>query len=108
MDSSEYKTLTQYYPHLVSCIQQSPSEIAIQLRPFGILAPSDFSYLNNPYHDDPEKAQRLLDTVLTQVKIDPQVFHHLVSALKAVGLWTKPVVSSLETAYASNSTLCEL
>ena len=101
MASPEYRTLEQCYLTLVSCVQQSPHDIAVHLRPSGILAPRDIQYLRNPVIEDNEKAQRLLNTVLNQVNTDPQVYHTFIAALKNVGLWTRTAVSELEHTYAS-------
>ena len=104
MDSPEYKTLTQYYPRLFTCIQQSPSDIVTQLRPSGILAPEDLSFLDNPQNSKNQKAQRILHVALTQVEIDPGVFRTFVSALEAAGSWTSAIVSELNNLYTSLST----
>ena len=101
MESPEYKTLAQCYPTLVSCVQQSPDDITVQLRPSGILTQPDIEYLRDHYIANDEKAIRLLDTVLDQVKIDPQVYHSFIAALKSAGPWTRTVVSRLEQTYAS-------
>ena len=96
MDSPEYKALARCYSRLLIYIRQAPNDIADHLRPSGILAPQDFSYLNNPGHDHDVKARRLLDAVLDRVKVDPQVYHTFVAALKAAGHWTEAAVSELE------------
>ena len=101
MDSAEYKALTQSYPTLVTCIQLGPNDIAVQLRPSGVLAPRDLQYLSNPSHDSDEKARRLLDTILTQVQIDKQVYHKFMAALRDAGPWTKSAVSQVESTYTS-------
>ena len=105
MDSPglEYKTLENCYPEVVACLQLSPSEIAAQLRPSGILPDKDWSFLSNSHHDDDEKARRVADVVLTQVKIDPQVYSTFLEALKAVGSWTKSALTKLEETYTSLS-----
>ena len=105
MDSPEYQTLTQCYSRLVTCIQQSPDDIVAQLRPFGILTPRDLSYLSNPHHDNDEKAQRIVDSVLAQTKLNSQQYHIFTRALQAAGSWTKSAVSHLEAVYARLSEL---
>ena len=100
MDSPEYKTLTQCYPVLISHIGQAPYDIAAYLIPSGILAPPDLHYISNPSIPHIEKASRLLDIVLNQVQIDPQVYHSFITALKSAGSWTKALVSELESTYA--------
>ena len=92
------------YPRLFTCVQQSPNDIATQLRPSGILAPDDLSFLDNPQNSKNKKAERILDAALTQVKIDPGVFHTFVSALEAAGSWTKTIVSELNNLCTSLST----
>ena len=101
MESPEYKTLVQWYPTLVSCVQQSPDDITLHLRSSGLLAQHDIEYLRHPYISDGDKARRLLDIVLNQVKIDPQVYHSFIAALEASGPWTREVVSRLERTYDS-------
>ena len=100
MDSPEYKTLVQCYPTLVSCIGQSPNDIAVQLIPSGILAPRDVQYLSNPSIADDEKARRLLGIVVNQINTDPQVYYTFIAALKDAGDWTRTLVSLLERAHA--------
>ena len=98
MDSPEHKILTQKYPKLVSCIQHSPIDVAIQLRPHGILSQEDWAFITNPHNGDNLKAIKIVDATLTQVQNDlqpVQVFHSFVSALKAAGTWTKTIVSEL-------------
>ena len=95
MDSPEYKTLTQCYPRLFTCVQQSPNDVVTRLRSSEILAPEDLSFLDNPLSNKNQKAGRILGAVLTQVEIDPRVFRIFVSALEAAGPWTKTIVSEL-------------
>ena len=104
MDSPEYKTLTQCSPRLSICLKQSPNDVVTQLRSSGILAPGDLSFLNNPQNSNDQKAQRILDAVLTQVEIDPGVFRTFVSALEAAGSWTSAIVSDLNHLCPSLST----
>ena len=99
----EYKTLEQCYPTLVSCIQHSPNDIADQLRPFGILASRDITFLSNVYIDDSTKAERIVDVVMNQVQGDPGVFHKFIAALKAAGDWTQTVTIKLQDEFASIS-----
>ena len=101
--SHECETLIQCYSTLVSCIQLSPNDIADKLLPTGILAPKTLQDLSNQQLNPDEKARRLLDTVLIQVKIDPQVYHTFTTALKEAGLWTKTVVHELEHKHTSLS-----
>ena len=101
MDSPEYKTLVQHYPALIFRIQQSPEDIVFLLKKSGILAPRDFGFLNNPLVAKNDKAVRLLNIVLNQVQIDPQVYHTFIAALKDAGDWTRALVSELEHIYDS-------
>ena len=95
MDSPEYKKVTQNYPKLVLCIQQSPTGVAIQLKPSGILAQGDWTYITNPQIGDDLKAIRIVDAIQSQVQSDPQKFYPFMSALKAAGPWTKTIFSEL-------------
>ena len=94
--SPEYVTLTRCYPTLVSCIELSPSGVAVQLRPSKILSQEDRSFVNNTYECDYRKAVRIVDVVQNQVGINPQVFSIFVSALEAAGEWTASTVALLE------------
>ena len=99
MESPEYKALNQCSATLLDCIQQSPSDIVEQLKPSGSLASGVLSFLHNPKHDDNEKASKIIDVMTKQVKIDSQVFHILVTAMKAAGPWTEGAVNILENKY---------
>ena len=102
MDTPEYKTFTQCYPDLVTCVEVSPTDIGKLLKPSGILAPSVFQFLKNPNQNDDVKAGQLLSAVEAQVKIDAQIFYTFLDALKAAGTWTKPTVTKLEEALRSH------
>ena len=103
MDSLEYKILSKFYPDLVSCIEQSPNDIADRLRPSGILAPGDVKFLRNPNTCNDDKARRIVDVVLNQVQKDTQVYCELIKAMKASGDWTKTTIHKLEEAHTSLS-----
>ena len=99
MDSLEYEALNQCSATLLDCIQQSPSDIVDKLKPSGKLAPGVLSFLSNPKHDDNEKARKIMEIMTKQVKIDSQVFHIFVKAMKAAGPWTEGAVNILENKY---------
>ena len=99
MESPEYEALSQCSATLLDCIQQSPSDIVDKLKPSGSLAPGVLSFLGNPKHDDNEKARKIIDVMTKQVKINSQVFHIFVTAMKAAGQWTKGAVNILENKY---------
>ena len=104
MDSPEYEALSQCSATLLDCIQLSPSDIANKLKPSGLLPPVVLSYLGNPKHDDNEKARKIIDVMTKQVKINSQVFHIFVTAMKAAGPWTKGAVNILENKYKTLQT----
>ena len=101
MDSPEYKTLVQCYPTLVSCVQQSPNDISLNLIPSGILTQHDIEYLRDRSISIDKKARRLLNIVLNRVQIDPQVYHTFIAALENAGSWTRKAVADLEQTYVS-------
>ena len=106
MDSPEYKTLSECYSDLVTCIQQSPNDIADQKEVFKVLAPEDLQFVRNSVHQSSERARRILDIVLNQVKIDPQVYHSFISALNNAGAWTKTAVDKLNSFYSNLTKSC--
>ena len=101
MDCPEYKTLNTCYPDLVSCIQQSPADIVTHLKPLGILAPADVSFLDNSSNSTADKARRIVSVSVNQVKSDTQVYFKLLKAMKDSGDWTKATVHRLEETHKS-------
>ena len=97
----EYKALEKCYSTLVSNLQQSPSDIVVKLRPSGILANKDLAFLNNQYKDNDEKAIRIMNVMMNQVKNDPRVYSVFIKALKDAGGWTKAAITELEQTYTS-------
>ena len=91
----EYRVITQCYPNLCFCIQQSPTDVVTQLKPYGLLAPEDWTFITSAQNND-KKAMRIVDVVLNQTQLDSQVFHSFVSALEAAGSWTSPIVHQLK------------
>ena len=102
-EAPEYKAMNQCYDTLVTCIRQSPNDIADKLKPFDMLAPRDWSNLRNQQVSDDEKARIIIDAILYQVKLDPQVFQTFVSALEGAGAWTKTAVKKLNSTLDSVS-----
>ena len=101
--SPEHKTLFQYYPKIVSCIQQSPVGVAVQLKPSGILSSGDWDFLTGQANTNVLKAIKIVDVVLNQTQNNPQVFHTFVSALEAAGYWTETTVNELKQTQISLS-----
>lgn len=101
MDSPEYKTLIECYHSLVTGIQLSPNEIADQPGVAKVLAQKDRQYVRNPNHEDSEKARRILDSVVNQVKIDPHVYYSFRLALIATGAWTRATVDKLDSTHST-------
>ena len=101
MDSREYRALNQCYPRLVSCLKQSPNDLLDQMIPFGILAEADRCFVNNPQHNNDEKARKIVDAVHSQVKGDTGVFQSFIEAMKAAGPWTRTTVNMLEQSLSS-------
>ena len=95
MDTPEHRALTHCYPRVYTCVEQSPDDIVAHLRPSGTLAPGDLSFLENPQNGNGQKAQKIINVVLNQVKMDPRVFNTFISALKGAGSWTKNIVNEL-------------
>ena len=96
MDGPEYNTLKKCYPDLVNCIQQSPADIVTQLLSLGILAPADVSFVDNSSNSTTDKARRIVDVAVDQVKSDKQVYFKLLKSMKDSGDWTKATVHRLE------------
>ena len=95
MDSPEYEKIRHFYPQLITCVKQSPNDIADHLVPIGILAPRDLDLLSNPQISNDDKARRIVSVVMNRVKNDPQELYKFVSALEAAGTWTKKMISRL-------------
>ena len=105
--SSEHRAIIQCYPDLCSCIQQSPTGVATQLRPLELLAPEDWAFMTNSQNNNDEKARRIVDVVLNQVELDSQMFHSFVSALEAAGPWTRTIICKLKQILGSLSPCCK-
>ena len=56
--TTEYEALEQSYDKLIACLEQSPNDVVDKLKPSGILAPGDLSFLSNQNHDKDEKARK--------------------------------------------------
>ena len=97
----KHKALVQCYPVLVDCLQQSPNDIAMQLRPSGILAQTNIAFLKNPQKDDRVKAETIVDIVILQAKNDPGMYDKFIEALKAAGDWTRAATTELKQTYTS-------
>ena len=96
MDSPEYLTLNKRYSDLVGCIEQSPADIVTQLKPSGILAPSDESFLDNSSNSRIDKARRIVNVSVHHAKSNAQVYFMLLKAMKDSGGWTMATVKRLE------------
>ena len=87
MDTPKYKPLNDNYSYYHTwCLQVGPCAIANELRPSGILSDRDYHYLNNPHHDEDEKACKLLAAINTQVKNDPESLTTFIKAIESAEL----------------------
>ena len=85
MNTPEYKTLDQNYSnYLDKCLQIGPKAIAVYLKPSGILPDKVYHFLNNPTHDEDEKAEKLLTAIQAQVKVDPKSLNTFIKALESI------------------------
>ena len=82
MASCEYRTLHECYQIIKDGIQQSPRDTADCLIPTNLLSEDDCSYIRNESHDDGEKARKIVDAVLQQVKAEATLFHTFIGAIK--------------------------
>ena len=103
MDCPEYKTLRKCYPDLVNCVEQSPADIVTQLKPIGILAPSDESFLDNSSNSRTDKARRIVDVLVHHVKSNKEEYFKVLKVMKDSGDWTKATVRRVEETYKSLS-----
>ena len=101
MDSLEYRTLNDCYATTVTGLSQSPNDIAIQIRPSGVLAQGDIAFLSNPQNDNHTKAVKIMDIVMIPVQSNPQVYAMFKSALQRAGPWTANIISTLEETHAN-------
>ncbi len=108
MATPESKALENCYPDLVKCIEIAPTDVADKLKPYGLLSPKDFVYINNVNRDPDDKARKLLDSVSNQVSINKKSFPSFVTALKEVGTFTTNAVALLEATYKKflNPSVC--
>ena len=106
-ESAEYKAFMDCHSSLLTCVQQSPKDVCDQLLPFEILAPDDLGYLKNDTHDNGDKARRIMESVMLQIKNNPLVFNSLVSALEKAGSFTKAVVQKLHDAFQRQNQQCD-
>ena len=99
MDSPEYKKLVKCYSDLGNIVQQSPDDVTQRLKPSGILAPRDVAFLGNKQNERLEKAERIVDIVIAQVKYDSKLYYTFIEALEAAGTWTSKAVEMLKQIY---------
>ncbi|XP_064398871.1 uncharacterized protein LOC135345380 isoform X3 [Halichondria panicea] len=106
-ESAEYKAIKDCHSSLLTCIKQSPKDVSDHLLRFEILAPNDRDYLRNDTHDAGDKARRIMESVLLQIKNNPLVFHSFVSALEEAGSFTKATVQKLIDALQRQHQQCD-
>ncbi len=94
-NSAEYKAFKKCEESLLTGIKQSPKDVSDRLK---ILAPADRDYVRNDFHDDGDKARRIMNAVLLQIENNPLVFQSFISALEAAGSFTKLTVQKLNDA----------
>ena len=97
MATCEYGTLHDCYKIIKDGLQQSPRDTADCLIPTNLLSEDDRAYIRNESHDDGEKARKIVDAVLQQVKAEATLFHTFVGAMKQLP-WIR-FVGNLEEEY---------
>ena len=78
----ESDVLNKNYPAVLKGLKVDPKAVVAQLRPSGILADSVLECVQNDNHEAGDKAGKILDAVILQVQINPQVIHAFIKALR--------------------------
>ena len=81
--------MNQCYSSLLACVRLNADDVALQLRPLGIVLPRG---LTGNY----QKAQFIVDYMKVSVMGNPLIFDLFLKALEGAGSWTRPTVSELK------------
>ena len=81
--------MNQCYSSLIACVRLNPDDVALQLRPLGMVLPRG---LIGNY----QKAQFIVDHMENYVMGNPQIFDLFLKALEGAGSWTGTTVSELK------------
>ncbi len=87
-ESPEYIAINKSFPKLVNCIEKSPGVITDELIPFEILSEEERSDLRSSGLRDRQKAQKIMDIVMSKVKSEPSFLNDFITILDNKA-WTK-------------------
>ena len=81
--------MNQCYSSLLACVRLNADDVALQLRPLGMVLPPG---LIGNY----QKAQFIVDHMKNYVMGNPLIFDLFLKALEGAGSWTGPTVCELK------------
>ena len=81
--SPEYAALQKCYESTIAVVKTDPGSLCDALFSKGYVSESVRNYTRNDALLDENKARKLIDTVIDQIKEDPIVFHHFLETLKS-------------------------
>ena len=79
----EYAALQKCYESTIAVVKTDPGSLCDALFSKGYVSESVRNYTRNDALLDENKARKLIDTVIDQIKEDPIVFHHFLGTLKS-------------------------
>ena len=103
--TSEYLALRKSYRSVLTHITSQTGDICGALFEIGYIPPNVRTYATTDGIPSDQKAQRLLDTVIDKVELDPSVYHGFMSILKSEGPSADIIVEQLDEAFKAEQAL---
>ena len=103
----EYLALQKSYRAVVTHFKAQPGDICDALFENGLIPPAVRDFVRNRSTLEEEKAQKLADTIIDKVELDPSVYHSFMSILKNEGPWADSIVEQLEEAFGAEQALAD-
>ena len=95
----EYLALRNSYRLVVTHVSTQTSDICGALFEKGYVPPAVLNYVATDGIPSDKKAEKVVNTLMTKVELDLNVYHDFMSILKSEGPWADNIVQQLEEAY---------
>ena len=107
VSTPEYLAFQKSFTAVVTHFKAQPGSICDALFEKNLIPPAVRDFVRNRSTLEEEKAQKLADTIIDKVELDPSVYHSFMSILKNEGPWADSIVEQLEEAFKAEQALAD-
>lgn len=98
-NTREYRTIIRCTSKLVNALKHDLGSLSVELLSAELISEGNASSLTDRYHNEVDRATRLVEFVRTQVELNPRNYGKFIEVLKEREVEHASILNTLETKY---------